>query len=223
MTVQLFTTTISAQERSFAFRKPRSARSFSRGGAVRLIGSASVVDGMKTRHPSVWGEASGESRWESCEWAGNRSEGRSDSQNRASRCNKNPSAKETRRNSKLDLWKVSSRCGSHPMLLETLPAVNRPALRGPERHRGFFPALGTDSRGLYPVVAARCRLIPFRLAGLATFRVILEMPVGKEKLFSCGEDKIFTAVHALQGSVIIFRIFRHRSEPPEIHRVSRRQ
>ena len=108
------------------------------------------------------------------------------------------------------------------MLLETLPAVNRPALRGPERHRGFFPALGTDRRGLCPVVAARCRLIPLRLAGLATFRIILEMLVGKEKLFSCREHKVFTAFHALQGSVMIFRIFRHGSEPPEIPRVSTR-
>ena len=134
-----------------------------------------------------------------------------------------PSVKGTRRNSNLDLWKVPARCGSHPMLLETLPAVNRPALRGPERHRGFFPALGTDRRGLYPVVAARCRLIPLRLARLTTFRIIQEMLVGKEKLFSCREDKVCTAVHALQGSVMIFRIFRHRSEPPEFHRVSRRQ
>ncbi len=100
------------------------------------------------------------------------------------------------------------------MLLETLPAKNRPALRGSKGHCGFFSTLRTDRRGLCPLSAARCRLIPFRLAGLATFRIIPEMLIGEENLFSCREDEILTAVHALQASILIFLIFRHGFEPP---------
>ena len=107
------------------------------------------------------------------------------------------------------------------MLLETLPAKNRPALRGFKGHGGFFSALRTDRRGLCPISAARCRLIPLRLAGLAPFRIIPKMLIGEENLLSCREDEILTAVHALQASILIFRIVRHGFEsPPEIPRVS---
>ncbi len=133
-----------------------------------------------------------------------------------------PTGEGTRRSDVLNqLLDLPGRSGCHPMLLETLPAKNRPALCWPEGHCSFFPALRTDRSGLRPLAAARCRLIPLRLAGLAPLRIIPEMLIGEESLFSCREDEILTAVHALQGSILIFRIFRHGFEsPPEIPRVS---
>ncbi len=112
-----------------------------------------------------------------------------------------------------ELLDLPSRSGSHPMLLETLPAKNRPALRRSKGHCGFFSALRTDRCGLCSL-SARCRLIPLRLAGFAPFRIILEMLIGEENLFSCREDEIPTAVHTLQSSILIFRIFRHGFESP---------
>ena len=93
-------------------------------------------------------------------------------------------------------------------LLEALPAEDRPALRGFEGNRRLLAAAGAIGSGLHSGVVSRRRAPQgrgaFRLAGFATFGLVLELLVMEEQLFSGGKDKLGAAVDALQNPVLIF-------------------
>ena len=65
----------------------------------------------------------------------------------------------------------------------------------------MFAALRADSRSLDARVALALWRTngrkALRFAGLAAFGFVTKLLVVKEKLFTCGENKISTAIHAL--------------------------
>ena len=105
-------------------------------------------------------------------------------------------------------------CAHRSPLLKAFPAEYRASLRGPERHRGFLPALRAAGPGFRThwaaVAAARC----FGALGFAAFAalgLILEAFIGEEHLFSAGKYKLGATLRALQDLIVIF----HGSVPPE--------
>ena len=97
-------------------------------------------------------------------------------------------------------------------LLETLAAEHRASLRWPKGNRGFLPALraaGLGFRTHRAAVSAR-GLRALGLAGLATFRLVLEALVGEKHLFAGGKYKLGATLRALQNLVMEF----HGSVPP---------
>ena len=94
------------------------------------------------------------------------------------------------------------RCGScSATLLEALAAEDRASLRWLERNRGVLAAAGTGCAGLdFLIIRGRicaycsCAL---GLARLAALRLILELFVVEEELFTGCEQELRTAVHTL--------------------------
>src|SRR5438309_63025 len=96
------------------------------------------------------------------------------------------------------LWKPPTRQapGSPPArgrklpglhFLETRTAQNRPALRWPERDRGFYSARRAMRPGFRPYPGTPVGAL--RLALLAALGVIFEVFVVEEQLLTCGEDE----------------------------------
>jgi len=74
--------------------------------------------------------------------------------------------------------------------LETLAAINRPALGGLKGHRSLLSALRARRARFSALIAlAGKHLIPLRFAGLTALRLVLEALVGKEELLAYGEHK----------------------------------
>jgi hypothetical protein len=104
-----------------------------------------------------------------------------------------------------------------PPVLKALPAQHRPSLRGPERYRGFFPALRTVRPGLSLRVRMPARR-PMRrspnhcyslaLAIFAAFGFILELLVVEEKLFTRCEHEVRATIYTLQNLVLVFHLER---------------
>lgn len=99
-------------------------------------------------------------------------------------------------------------------LLEALPAEHRPALRGLERNCSFTLAPGANCLGLYPLhppaaLRQAKRLGTLALAVFAAFWLVLELFIVEEELFTCGEDEICAAIHALQNLILEL----HRTAP----------
>jgi len=86
-------------------------------------------------------------------------------------------------------------------LLEALPAKHRSALRWLERDGGFLAASGTIGARLdLGIIAGRGRAqtrSPFGFAGLAPLRLVLELLIVEEKLFTSGENKVSAAIDTL--------------------------
>jgi hypothetical protein len=100
-------------------------------------------------------------------------------------------------------------------LLETLPAINRAALRRLERDCRLTLTAGADSLGFYALVIASAlwqtkRLGALALTSLTAFRFVLELFVVEEKLFTGSEDEVSAAVHTLKNLVLEL----HREMPP---------
>jgi hypothetical protein len=86
--------------------------------------------------------------------------------------------------------------------LEAFPAKHRASLGGPERHRGFPPALRTVGGRLDLAVAARSALLALPLARLAALRLVPEVLIGEELLFSRRKHKIRVTIDALEYSIL---------------------
>ncbi len=110
----------------------------------------------------------------------------------------------------------SRRSRSSTPLLEALAAINRTTLSGLEGNRRFLPALRTDGGGLHLAVTRppTQRCVALGLAGLAALRFVLEVLVRKKQLLPGGEDKLRTAIYALQDLVPVFHHFDVRSLQP---------
>jgi len=79
---------------------------------------------------------------------------------------------------------AAGRCRRYLSTQEALPAIDRTALRRLKRHRGVPTALGTTGRG-FGLGKARCRrALTLGLAILAAFRLVFEILVVEEVLFS---------------------------------------
>ena len=78
--------------------------------------------------------------------------------------------------------------GGVASLLEAFAAVNRPSLGRSERDGRLLAASGAIGSGLYLGIVSRSSGSQsrgaFRLAGFATFRLVLELLVMEEQLFS---------------------------------------
>src|SRR6266851_5999776 len=89
--------------------------------------------------------------------------------------------------------------------LEALFAEHRTALRRLEGYRGLLAAVRAH-RGRFhafaPVTAAGRTAGPLPLAGFAPFRLVFEVLVGEELLFSRRPDELCAAVHAREDSVL---------------------
>src|SRR5271157_294706 len=102
----------------------------------------------------------------------------------------------------------SGRGGGSP-LLEALPTENWPALGWLEGNRGLLAAAGTVGPGFHSGTNPRGRSHawrgnPFGLAGLATFRFVLEVFIVEEQLFPGCKDEVSAAVNTLQNLVLEF-------------------
>ena len=108
-----------------------------------------------------------------------------------------------------------------PPLLETFAAEDGSALRWPERYSCLLPALracgaGFDFAEAAIAVAAAGKRSQHRhtlcLACLATFGCVPELLVVKEQLLPGSENKIVSAIHALQSPVDVVhpRVLAHR-------------
>ena len=100
-------------------------------------------------------------------------------------------------------------------LLETLPAINRAALRRLERDCRLTLTAGADSLGFYALIIASAlrqtkRLGALALTCLTAFRFVLELFIVEEKLFTGSEDEVSAAVHTLKNLVLEL----HREMPP---------
>ena len=93
-------------------------------------------------------------------------------------------------------------------LLEAFVAIDRPSLRGFERHLGFSAAVRTDNGGLQSSRGGKpARLLPLQLAltRLAMLWLVFELFFGEKGLLSRRKDEIGAAVHAPQDFVGKFR------------------
>jgi hypothetical protein len=103
-------------------------------------------------------------------------------------------------------------CGCHreshgSPLLKAFAAIHGTSLSGFEGDRSLLPALRADCFGFYSLNDART--IPvgrpsYRLAGLATFRFVLEALIGKKHLFAGCENELSSTIRTLQDPVVIF-------------------
>src|SRR5947209_20520381 len=80
---------------------------------------------------------------------------------------------------------------------ETFAAVYRPALRGLERHGGFATALRAHGHRLGFGETPAVGTLAFGLTTLATLRLVLEVLIMEEVLFSRGESEIRSTIHTL--------------------------
>jgi hypothetical protein len=104
-----------------------------------------------------------------------------------------------------------------PLLLKTFAAENRPSLRWLERNGGVLPTLGTCGAGFGFGGRLSWNRRPqngnaFCFTGLATFWLVFELLVVKEKLFARGKNKVRTAVDTLENLVLEFHPSPH--SPP---------
>src|SRR5271157_3914676 len=101
----------------------------------------------------------------------------------------------------------SGRGGGSP-LLEALPTENWPALGWLEGDGGLLAAARTVGPGFHSGTNSQggCsgRGRPFGLAGLATFRFVLEVFIVEEQLFPGCKDEVSAAVNTLQNLVLEF-------------------
>src|SRR5947207_3989218 len=95
--------------------------------------------------------------------------------------------------------------------LEAFLAEDRTALRRFEGDSGLLAARRAIRNGFYPLASdgASRTAGPFAFARLAALRLVLEILVGEELLFSGRPDELRAAVHALKDSVLEL----HRSLP----------
>jgi len=101
---------------------------------------------------------------------------------------------------------LPGRDGRRLPALETFPAIYRPALGGPERYRGFSPALGAGSHGFRLGETAPAAIaLAFALASLAPLGLVLKVLVVEEVLLSRCENKFRAAVGAFQNAVLKLR------------------
>jgi len=82
---------------------------------------------------------------------------------------------------------------------EAFPAEYRPALGGFEGDGCFLSTLRTDGASLWTHPTAAVGT--FRLALFAVLGVVLELFVAEKELLARGEDKLSSAVYALQFSI----------------------
>lgn len=94
-------------------------------------------------------------------------------------------------------------------MLKTFTAIDRAALSELERHGGFFAALRAHGRRRRAGRAGASSLATFGLAGLASFRLVLKAFLRVKKLFSRGEDKLTSALSALENLILVL----HRGTP----------
>jgi len=87
-------------------------------------------------------------------------------------------------------------CRDCLLALEALPAEYRAALSGLKRDGGFAAAVRALGHGFHPSRPAGRVPRSLCFACLATLRLILESLVVEEMLFTRGEYKIRTAIHA---------------------------
>ena len=80
---------------------------------------------------------------------------------------------------------------------EALAAVYRPALRGFERNRGLPPALRAGGHGFRFGKARTRGALALRLTRLAPFRLVFEVFVVEEVLFSRCKYEICSAINTL--------------------------
>ncbi len=99
---------------------------------------------------------------------------------------------------------VACRGGRALAAQEALAAKDRTALSRLEGHRGFPAALRAGGHRLGFGIAARCSL-PLGLAGLAALRLVLEILVVEEVLFSRCEYEICSAVYTFEDAVLKLR------------------
>src|SRR5204863_7021492 len=84
-------------------------------------------------------------------------------------------------------------------------AENRTSLCRTERDSCFLATGGTVGRGLYPFASDAAAGRPrrsLRFAALAAFRLVLEILVCEEVLFTRRPDELSAAVHAIQQPVL---------------------
>ena len=93
-------------------------------------------------------------------------------------------------------------------MLEAFSTKDWPALCGLEGNGCFLPTTRAVGSSLYLGIIARGRTSQsrssFGLAGFATFRLVLELLVVEEELFSGCEDEVGAAVNTLQNLVLEF-------------------
>ncbi len=96
--------------------------------------------------------------------------------------------------------------GRLPLIAKALPAQDWAVLRGAERNGSLLAALRADGGSLDAGVSLALRCADsrkaFRFAGLAAFGFVTKLLIVEEKLFTRGENKISTAIHALQGPIL---------------------
>jgi hypothetical protein len=107
------------------------------------------------------------------------------------------------------LTRNSGGCCLLPLLLKTFAAENRPSLRWLEGNGGVLSTLGTCGAGFGFGGRLSWNRRPqhgnaFCFTGLATFRLVFELLVVKEKLFARGKNKVGTAVDTLENLVLKF-------------------
>jgi hypothetical protein len=120
---------------------------------------------------------------------------------------------------------VSGGCSLLPLLLETFATEDGPSLRRLEGDGGLFATLGTCGASLGFGGRLSWNRRPqngdaFCLAGLATFWLVFELLVVKEKLFARGKDKVRTAVDTLEYLVLEFHPSPH--SPVALRRTRKR-
>jgi hypothetical protein len=104
-------------------------------------------------------------------------------------------------------------CGLCFPALETLAAVNRTALGGPEGNGRFAATLRTDRCCFRARGAGRRRPLPLHLARLAALRLIFEVLIVEEMLLSRRENKLRPTIGALDDSILKLW-HRYRSRGP---------
>jgi hypothetical protein len=93
-----------------------------------------------------------------------------------------------------------------PALLKALTAKDRPALCGAKGDGGLLAALRTGGLG-FRAHGRRPATTPFgafRLAGFATFGLVLKALIGEEHLFAGRKNKLSATLRALQDPIVVF-------------------
>src|SRR3954465_12269423 len=106
-------------------------------------------------------------------------------------------------------------CSGKLPLLETLLAENGTPLGRPEGHRSVLTACRAGGLGFHTVRHRGTRGNPVGPLGLAPFaalRLVLELLISEEELFTGRPDELRAAIHTPQGLVLEL----HRSPPREL-------
>jgi hypothetical protein len=88
---------------------------------------------------------------------------------------------------------------------KALPAIDGAALSRFERNGGFAPALGTRGHGFRFGEATATGAGPFLFTGFTALRLVLEVLVVEEVLFSRCEDKVCSTVYTFEDAVLKLR------------------